>query len=238
MTTKHRIPVNENEDVSAVHHEADSDKWIFFCHGFGSNKKGSYIPRSEKLQENGWNAVRFDFRGNGESDGEFIEQNLSTRIEDLGSVIDHFDPESCVVFGSSFGGKVAFHFAAEDKRVEAVIGKAPVTYNDIMSKFRAVIDNKGRFEYIEGKPINERFFEDFDQYSFSDVAESLNVAVAIFHGGADTTVHPKKSFQAAQELSTSVSLHKLKVEKHSFSDEAEEFMLSQMVSWLDSVELE
>jgi len=87
------IELNNGEEVAAVHHKADSDKWVFFCHGFGSDKEGSYEHRCERIVEEGWNAVRFDFRGNGESDGDFIDQNLSKKIEDLKSVINFFEPQ-------------------------------------------------------------------------------------------------------------------------------------------------
>lgn len=223
-TSKHRIEVENGEEVSAVHHEADSDRWMFFCHGFGSNKKGSYESRCSFFQERGFNCVRFDFRGNGESDGSFIDSTLSSRIEDLKSVIQHFNPESYILFGSSFGGKVVLH-AATDLSPEKLFLKAPVTYNSVMDKFRAVVEEKGRFEYIDGKPIDERFIDDLDSYSFSDITEQLEIPVTIFHGGSDTTVHPENSFEAAQELETDVSIHKFKGEKHSFSDEMEEQML-------------
>lgn len=231
MTQKHFIDVENGEEIAAVHHETDSNKWVFFCHGFGSNKEGSYEKRAEKMVEAGWNTVRFDFRGNGESDGDFIDQSLSSRIKDLEAAIEYFESETYVLFGSSFGGKVVFH-AATDLELEAVIGKAPVTYNTIMDKFRASVDNKGKFEYIPDKPIDQRFFDDFDKYSFDDVADSLDIPVAIFHGGDDTTVHPEHSFKASKALDTNIMLQKLKGEKHSFSENAENFMINQMIAWL------
>ncbi len=231
MTEKHFIEVEDSKEVAAVHHETDSDKWIFFCHGFGSNKEGSYERRCEKAVENEYNAVRLDFRGNGESDGDFIDQSLSTRIQDLKSVVEHFKPEEYVLFGSSFGGKVVFQ-ASTELEPEAVVGKAPATYNEIMDKFRDAVENKGEFEYIDGKPIDGRFFEDFDSYSFEEVTDSLDIPVAIFHGGDDTTVHPEHSFRAAQKLDTDVMLQKLKDERHSFSESAEKFMMDEMIAWL------
>jgi len=231
MTEKQFIEVGDDEEVAAVHHETDSDRWIFFCHGFGSNKEGSYERRCEKAVENGYNAVRFDFRGNGESDGEFIDQSLTTKIEDLEAVVKHFGPEKYVFFGSSFGGKVVFH-AATELEPEAVVGKAPVTYNEIMDKFRDAVENKGEFEYIDGKPIDTSFFDEFDSYSFGEVAEELDVPVAIFHGGDDTTVHTEHSFEAAQELDVDVVVQKLEGEKHSFSESAEKFMMDEMIAWL------
>lgn len=231
MTEKHFIEVENKEKVSAIHHEAGSEKWIFYCHGFGSDKKGNYIGRCEKAVEAGFNAVRFDFRGNGESDGEFIEQTLSRKIKDLKAVISHFGPERYVFFGSSFGGKVILHTAI-DKEPEAVIGRAPVTYNEIMKKYRSVVEEKGEFTHHPGATIDERFYKDFENNGFGEVIEKLEIPVAIFHGSCDTTVHPEYSFRAARQLNTDVLLQKLEGEKHSFSNEAEDYMRDSMISWL------
>jgi pimeloyl-ACP methyl ester carboxylesterase len=233
MTKEYSIEVENKEELAAVHHEVNSDKWIFFCHGFGSNKEGSYKRRCERMVKEGWNAVRFDFRGNGESDGSFIDQNLSKKIEDLKAVIEYFEPERYCLFGSSFGGKVAFH-STEELTPEAVIGRAPVTYNDIMEKYKAVVENKGEFTHHKGATIDQSFFDDFDSYSFGRLADRIDVPVAIFHGREDTTVHPEKSVKAAEEFDQSVMLQLIEGEDHFFSDETEEYMLSQMVSWLHS----
>ncbi|MFB6203735.1 MAG: alpha/beta hydrolase family protein [Candidatus Nanohaloarchaea archaeon] len=231
MTEEKRIEVEDGEKVSLVHHSADADRWIFFCHGFGANRDFQQ-ERSEKAAENGFNAVRFDFRGNGDSDGDFIEQDLSSRIEDLKSVVRYFEPERAALFGSSFGGKVAFH-AALDLEVDAVIGKAPATYSEVMDKFRSVLEKKETFSYIDGKPIDDRFFDDFDSYSFDDVTSGLEAPVLIFHGSEDTTVHPEHSFRAVKEFRTDVTLRKLPGEEHRYSDRAERKMMETMFDFLD-----
>lgn len=233
MTEKHFIEVENEETVATVHQKANSDKWVFFCHGFGSNKEGSYKKRAEKMVEEGWNAVRFDFRGNGESDGKFIDQSLSSKIADLEAVIQYFGPEKYVLFGSSFGGKVVFH-AATGLAPEAVIGKAPVTYNTIMDKYKAVVEKKGKFTHHPGATIDERFYKDFQKHSFDNITQKLQVPVAIFHGSDDTTVHPEHSFKAAEALNTDVMIQKFEGEKHSFSKNAENYMIDQMISWLQN----
>lgn len=233
MTEKHFIEVEDGEEVAAVHHEASSDNFVFLCHGFGGNKDRGNKARAKAYNETGWNTVRLDFRGNGESDGEFIEQDLSSRIEDLEAAIDYFKPERCILFGTSFGGKVVFHTAIQ-RDVDGVIGKAPVTYNRIMDKFRSVIDEKGTFEYIDGKPINERFIEDLDTYSFSDVEDQLGVRVFISHGSADQTVHIENSFEALKNLDVNGELQKLRGVKHSYSDEGKRKMNGAVKAWLRS----
>lgn len=231
---KHFIEVKDGEKVAAIHHEASSNKWVFLCHGFGGNKDRGNKGRAEAFNETGWNTVRLDFRGNGESDGEFIDQNLSSRIEDLEAVIDYFRPEKCVLFGTSFGGKVIFHTAAE-KKVDGVIGKAPVTYNRIMDKFKSVIEEKGRFEYIDGKPIDERFIQDLETYSFSNVEEQLDIPVFITHGAADQTVHIKNSVKALNNLDVDVEFQKLKGVKHSYSKDGKRKMNSTVKAWLSNL---
>lgn len=228
---KHFLEVENNEKVAAVHHEASSNKWIFLCHGFGGNKDRGNKARAEFFNNHGWNAVRLDFRGNGESDGDFIEKDLSSRIKDLKAVKEHFTPAEFVYFGTSFGGKVVFHTATETN-VDGVIGKAPVTYNRIMDKFRSVIEEKGEFEYIDGKPIDSRFIEDLDAYNFENVEKKLDVPVFISHGAADETVHLENSLEALKNLDTDAEIQKLKDVKHSYTADGKAKMNSAAVSWL------
>ena len=234
MTEKHFIEVENGEKIASVHHEASSSDWIFFCHGYGSDKDGSYRKRAEKAVENGFNAVRFDFRGNGESDGEFIEQNLSSRIADLEACIDFFDPEKIYLFGMSFGGKVVLH-TAEELDVEALVFKSPVLFNDEMEKFRNVVEEKGTYTHFGDKTIDERFFQDFDEYSFEEANKVIECPIKIFHGGKDNTVKFSSSADAMKEFDVEASLRKLKDEKHSMSDEAEERLLDDMFHWLKNL---
>jgi len=236
MTEKHLIKV-ENEDstteeISAVHHKSSSNKWIFFCHGYGSDKSGNYRKRAEKAVEEGFNAVRFDFRGNGESDGEFIDQSLSSRIKDLEACIEFFNPGKIYLFGMSFGGKVALH-SVEKMDIEGLIFKSPVLFNDEMEKFRSVVDEKGTYTHFGDKTIDERFFKDFDKYSFEDACEALDIPIIIFHGGEDSTVHFESSADAIKKFDVEASLRKIKGEKHSMSDEAENKLLDEMFYWLE-----
>lgn len=233
MAVEYQINSKDGK-VSAVHHEADSEKWMFFCHGFGSNKEGSYEKRAKRAVNEGFNAVRFDFRGNGESEGKFIEQNLSTRINDLKSVVGYFDPENYFLFGSSFGGKVIVH-VSEALNPKALIMRAPVTYNSVMDDYREEVERKGQIEKIPGKKVDERFFQDFDTYSFEDVVENLNIPVIIFHGDSDQLVSIENTWRAAESMETEVSVTKFRGEGHSFSDKAEEKMRDQMFSWLKTL---
>jgi len=236
VPTRHEIPVTGDgtETVVAVHHEAPADPegWLVCCHGFLSDKHGSYEGRCERAVEEGYHGVRFDFRGCGESDGSFAESTLTSRIEDLNAVLDYFDSDSPVLFGSSFGGAVAFH-AAGDDRIEAVATRAPVTYGArAFEDARETVERTGECQFGADRWIDERFFEDFERYSFGDVTATLDVPVAIFHGTADGSVAVEGSFEAAAELDGDVLVQTFDGEGHRFSRDAERRLREQLFDWL------
>jgi pimeloyl-ACP methyl ester carboxylesterase len=236
MPTTHRIPVTDDEATVAVHHAAPTDDWIVFCHGFLSDKSGSYEGRCERAVSEGYNAVRFDFRGCGEADGAFVDQTLSDKLADLRAVVDHVDPDSYALFGSSFGGKVAFHATAPDDRVTALATRAPVTANSAFDHARAAVERAGAYEYDTGDRVDERFFADFDDYPFDAVVGKIEVPVAIFHGATDDSVPIEDSFAAAERLQTDVLFQKFAGEGHRFSRPAEARLRTQLFDWLAVVD--
>jgi pimeloyl-ACP methyl ester carboxylesterase len=234
MSDAHEIPVTDGESVVAVHHEGPSDRWLVFCHGFRSDKSGSYEGRCREAVAAGYNGVRFDFRGCGDADGAFVEQTLGDKLADLRAVLEHFDLHSCALFGSSFGGKVAFHAAGTDDRVRAIATRAPVTYNRAFDPYREAVEADGVYEFDDGYRIDEQFFANLDRYPFAPLAGTVDVPVAIFHGTRDESVDVGDSFAAAQHLETDVLLETFAGEGHRFSREAERRMRQRLFDWLAS----
>ena len=236
METTHAIPTESGEELAAVHHEPASstrDAWVVFCHGFVSDKSGSYEGRCRRAVEEGYHAVRFDFRGCGDSDGSFVEQTLSSKVADLEAVLRHFDAPAYVLFGSSFGAKTAFHAAVDtDRRIEAVVGRAPVTYNRTFDDRRAHVERHGEFVYDTGHAIDGRFFDDFERYPFGEVTSRLDVPVALFHGAPDDSVAVGDSFEAARAFDADVMLQVFEGEGHRFSRSAESRLRRQVFDWL------
>jgi pimeloyl-ACP methyl ester carboxylesterase len=221
VPTRHTLSV-DGEDLVAVHHAAESDRWLVFAHGFVSDKSGSYEGRCERAVAEGFHGVRFDHRGCGESDRAFGEHTLETRLADLRAVLDYFDPPRCVLFGSSFGGKVVLHGALGDERVAAVATRAPVTDPGPLDAYRS------RWP--------EAFAAAFEANPFEAVERNLAVPVAIFHGRADDTVPVADSLDAAGALGPDTLCQLYADEGHSFSRAAEARMRDQLFDWLATIE--
>ena len=232
MVERHAVEVAPDLTVPAVHHPADTDAWLVCCHGFRSDKSGSYEGRCERAVAEGYNAVRFDFRGCGEADGAFADGTLDGRLADLRAVVDHFDPPTYALFGSSFGGTVALHAAAADDRVWAVGTRAPVTLTRAFDAYREAIEREGRLEFEPGVAIDERFVEALDAHPFADVAEGLDCPVAMIHGAEDATVPVEDTFEAASRLSGDVLVEQVAGEGHRFSRAAEARLRDRLFDWL------
>ncbi len=236
MPTRHRIPVADGESVTAIHHEKPegADGWMVCCHGFQSDKSGSYEGRCERAVAAGYHGVRFDFRGCGEADGRFVDQTLGDKLSDLRAVVEYFDPDRLVLFGSSFGGKVALH-GALDLDPAAVLTRAPVTFNRTFDERRAQVEHEGEVVLETGRRIDERFFADLDRYPYEAVVDGLDCPVAIVHGADDASVDIGDSFEAAAALETNVLLEKVAGEGHRFSRDAESRLRTRLFDFLATV---
>jgi pimeloyl-ACP methyl ester carboxylesterase len=233
VTIERRVPVTDEESVAAVHHPADGERWVLFCHGFGSDKGGSYERRCDDLADAGLDAVRFDFRGVGDSDGAFAASTLSSRIADLRAVAGAFGLDAFAVVGSSFGGCVAVHAAARDPRVTALVLRAPVTDLSRYDDRRREVEREGSWEHPSGHTVDERLFDDAAGYDTAAAAAEVDVPVAVVHGADDETVPPGDSFRFAAELDGEAEVRQVAGEDHRFSAAAEALFRETTRRWLD-----
>ncbi|KAL0713758.1 hypothetical protein Bca4012_020736 [Brassica carinata] len=151
------IPNSRNEKLVGLLHETGSTEVVVLCHGFRSNKNDTIMTSvAAAIEKKGITAFRFDFSGNGESEGSFYYGNYNHEADDLRSVIQHFsdmDRVVPVILGHSKGGDVVLLYASK--------------YHNISN----VINLSGRYDLKKG--IGERLGEDFleriNQQGFFDV---------------------------------------------------------------------
>jgi len=105
--------------------DRDSDATVIICHGLGANK-GNFSSFLSVFYGRGYNALIFDFRGHGESDGHTSTFGLYEQA-DVRAAVDwlrHTRPAaSRHIFGlgSSMGAMALVRAAADDSRIEAVV---------------------------------------------------------------------------------------------------------------------
>lgn len=133
---------------------------IVMMHGFGANKNGGPEWICRQFAEWGYVALRFDFRGCGESEGTRGRIITGEEVDDARNAVSFMaarpdvDPSAIALCGSSLGGGVAVEAAAADDRVAAVIVENGVANGERMirgmhdarswSKFRELIEDVAR----------------------------------------------------------------------------------------------
>ncbi|CAN6441797.1 unnamed protein product [Victoria cruziana] len=142
---KFLIPNKDGHMLAGVLHDVGSGRLAVLCHGFRSNKEQeTMLNLADSLTREGINAFRFDFSGNGESEGSFQYGGYWKEVDDLREVVLHLsqaNQEVCAIVGHSKGGDVVLLYASK--------------YHDIST----VINISGRFDLKKG--IEERLGKDF-----------------------------------------------------------------------------
>ncbi|XP_052199045.1 uncharacterized protein LOC127806083 isoform X2 [Diospyros lotus] len=139
------IPNKHGEKLVGTLHETGSKEIVILCHGFRSTKEDTtMVNLTSALEKEGITAFRFDFSGNGDSEGSFQYGHYLREAEDLRAVVEHFNGASRVtsaILGHSKGGNVVLLYASK--------------YHDITT----VVNVSGRYNLKRG--IEERMGKDF-----------------------------------------------------------------------------
>jgi fermentation-respiration switch protein FrsA (DUF1100 family) len=98
---------------------------VILCHGFGGSCQGAGHPElARTLEQAGYVALRFDFRGCGKSEGTRGNVICLEEVDDLRAALKFVrtqpgvDPSRVGIVGASLGGSLAVHVAATDPTVQ------------------------------------------------------------------------------------------------------------------------
>jgi pimeloyl-ACP methyl ester carboxylesterase len=105
---------------------------VVLAHGFAGTVDSGLLPFAERYAEAGLDALAFDYRHFGLSDGEPRQLlSISGQQQDylaaiaFARTLDGVDPERIVLWGSSYSGGHVVPVAVADGRVAAVIAQVP-----------------------------------------------------------------------------------------------------------------
>ncbi|KAF2287029.1 hypothetical protein GH714_037067 [Hevea brasiliensis] len=86
------------EKLVGLLHETGSKQLAVVCHGFQSSKERiPMVNLAAAVEKEGISAFRFDFAGNGESEGSFQYGNYRREADDLRAVVQHFHEQNRVI---------------------------------------------------------------------------------------------------------------------------------------------
>jgi len=211
------------------------------CHGWGANKLGTwqglFIKTARELCKNGFAVLRFDFRGSGDSEGEFEKQTIETMLEDLDCILNNLnfiDTEKIGLIGHSLGGKVAILKAAKDKRIKCLaVWSTPALHQDVLSK--AFVDEVKDKKYLWFKDIGYgigiKQVESCLKYNALKALRKIKIPILIVNGSEDESVPPSHAKKLYKNANKPKKLVILKGANHAFLDNKE--IIKETKDWFN-----
>ncbi len=240
MTTDIFNPAGEKLDYAFHGNVDDRSHVILIGHGVTGNKDRPWIETfCDQLAGAGFNAIRFSFAGNGDSQGDFRESTISKEVDDLGAMIDAAERagyEKINVVGHSMGGAVGVIRTAKDDRVAKLISLAGMVYT---AKFNEVefgdqTPDSGFMWDDEDCPYSQTFVDDMN--SIDNVlgqGEQISVPWLLVHGTADDVVPIEESRDIYEKATTGdKKLVELPDVNHVFADSGLQPMIDTVIDWL------
>ena len=226
--------------------QGDSGPLVIFCHGFTGSKegKGKALEMAEELGKSGWSTMLFDFAGNGESEGDFVNLTLTGQIADLAAVTGYcrqrgFYP--LITLGRSLGGVTAICHAAGDSNIGGVCTWStpanlyelllPATVEELPMDEDAVITMAGSEGLIF---VKRSFFTDILKYDICSLTKKVAPRpLLIIHGREDRLVPPAEAEKIYDCAGAPKELHWIDHGNHQFSGHYREAW-AIVIKWLNS----
>ncbi|KAL6747077.1 Alpha/Beta hydrolase protein [Haematococcus lacustris] len=149
MVTAHETRVEfsntQQNKLVGIFCDAGSAEVVLLLHGYAASKDGGFLPAMAKaFAQKKLSTLRFDFAGNGESDGAFEFGNYAQETSDTRCAVQYvreaLSKKVVAVIGHSKGANVALLYASH--------------YDDVP----LIVNIAGRFDMKRG--IKERFGEE------------------------------------------------------------------------------
>lgn len=217
--------LNKHEEkLVGLLHQTCSKKLVILCHGFRATKDDSIlVDLAAALTREGISAFRFDFAGNGESEGEFQYGNYRKEADDLCSLVSYFLEQKydiIALVGHSKGGNAVLLYASMYHDVSIIVnisgrfalergidGRLGKNFMQRIKKdgYIDVRNKKGEFEYrVTQKSIKDRLSTDT---LLSSRTVSKDCRVLTIHGSKDEIVPVEDALMFAANIPN----HKLHV---------------------------
>lgn len=222
---------------------------VVICHGWGDNKtQRKFVRLARTLEKNRIAALRFDFEGCGDSEGDFLKATVKKEIADLKSAIyyvkkiKNIDIEKIAFVGHSMGAVICALFLAQNKVAAKIIAMwAPAFNQKELMKYWATSKEIKQWErqgylYREGKEkiIGLDYLRENRDKDYSSIFKKVQLPVLIIHGSKDETV-PVKFSKALAKIHKNIKLSVLVGADHKFEDYyIQQRLIKDTVRWIKS----
>jgi putative redox protein len=214
---------------------------VVFGHCFTCSRHTRIIRQTcNELAEKDILALRFDFSGNGQSEGEFAESTYTKQIDEMqiaAGVIADKGAKRIGLAGHSMGAVIAVLTAARTKTVTAVCALAgrlsgmnatlffsKQQLKELEDSGSVTFNSRGR-----SLQLTTQFFTDARQFDLPETVKSLQTPLMVIHGDADEIISVKEAYLAKTLNPEITELVIIPGADHMFSEEMHRTRISKLV---------
>ncbi|MFV0416695.1 MAG: alpha/beta hydrolase [Chthoniobacterales bacterium] len=221
----------------SAHHKG----WLVILgHGLTGNKDRPLITEmADALNQAGFDTLRFSFSGNGDSEGDFRDSNITKGDRDLKAIVSAASKNytSLCYLGHSMGSASGVLRASQDVRLNCLISLAGIVQTESFAKkeFGGEIPDEGFMWEDENAPLSQQFMDDLCKKIRNIVSQAKGVSIPwlLVHGNADETVNPNDSNLIKTLKADAVDLVVVRNADHSFTKPAhKQKAIDAVVTWL------
>jgi hypothetical protein len=224
---------------------------VVFCPGFAGNKCGKFrifVTLAKELAKRGIAVLRFDYRGSGDSEGEFhditIEGKTSDTIKCLNFLANdpQVDSSRLGLLGRSLGGVIAV-LAARRHSIKSLALWAPVftsePWRELWESYQSTHQlnqaHRDTLRHLQAHVPNLEFLNQFFKLNLEHEMEELkNIPLLHIHGGQDQVVKIEhaQDYEKARVGLENTRFIQLPRSDHDFSDPGEQaFAIQETCHW-------
>ncbi len=219
---------SDGEAVLGVLHVPDRAPapGLIMCHGFTGHKGEAhrlFVEAARDFCSHGMVVLRFDFRGSGDSAGEFRDMTVSREIADAAAAFEFLasrseaDAERVGVLGLSLGGCVAACLAGRESRVKALVLWAPLAQPRRIQELMAPELGSDEVFDMQGWAVGRGLLDDARDLEPLKEVQEYHAPSLVVHGTEDEAVPPSDGSDFRIALGGLCRLHLIQKSDHVFS---------------------
>ncbi|GBC61066.1 osmotically inducible protein C [Desulfonema ishimotonii] len=238
---------NQGEKLAGTLHrpEQPSDAGIILGHCFTCSRHTSVLRDiARHLNGKGITTLRFDFSGNGQSEGDFAQTSYTKHIREMKAAADFLAGQGVVRFGlagHSMGAAIAMLAASVIRDVRAVCTLAGRLGGSDATKLftreqMARLEKTGTVSFTSrgrNLALSENFFSDLRRYNLPETVAECKVPLLVVHGDRDEII-PAENARQAKTLNPATELVIIPGADHMFMNPEHRAQIAKRVAgWFE-----
>ncbi len=217
--------------------DATRSELLVLGHGVTGHKDRPFlIEMAEGWAAMGLNVLRCSWSGNGESEGEFAESNITKEVADLDAILGKLTAAgfSITYVGHSMGGAVGVRRAAQDPRIKRLVSLAGIVHTRSFadSAFGHLTPGEGLMFDKPGLVLPAAYMDDLHRIeSVIDEVDRIAVPWLLLHGTADELVPIQDSRDAVDRATGDVTFVELPGIDHLFAPDGIPQVVKTVGEW-------